>query len=144
MRHVRFLAGAALGIVLSVIVSISLSRAAPEGDAGKSLKDRAEARVQAAEAVVKFLIAREEAGEALTPSFLNMKSECQRRLCDAKLAASETDDQREAAIQEYLAAARMSEKVVSAIKDGNPKAGLIFAGYDIADAEYRLAQLNQK
>src|SRR5689334_14281666 len=106
-----------------------------------SLHDLALARVDAAAKVVDALQQSAAQGEPLTPTFLQMQSDWSRRLFEARLAAAADQGARIAAAQEYLDRSRHSLAI--GMSDIGPLSASC-AQYDIADAEYRVAELKSQ
>ena len=129
-------------IVLTCALSMFVGAAASAQESKpRSLKELAQARVQAAEEVLKVFDKREEGGEALTPTFLGLRSEWQNRLLEARLAAAETDAQRIAAIEDQMNRIRERIEWAKRVRDADPRLIIRMSEYDLADAEYRLAQI---
>lgn len=78
-----------------------------------------------------------------TPKSMELKLMWQRKLFDAQLRTLRRDERRKAA-EEYLAAARASEKEISARAEiDSSKAHIGLARYAVAEAEYRMAILDE-
>lgn len=108
--------------------------------ADKTLRELAQARVVPAAEVVKELDNRAAQGEQITPSFLYLQSNCH-RLFEAQLAAARNQDERVAAAQQYVDRTRKSLGFSMSTKG---RLAECTAQYDVADAEYRLAELKSQ
>jgi hypothetical protein len=129
-----------LGVIV-MLLSAALTVASAQQDAPTPLNALAQQRVRAAEEVVKGLDLRGQAGEALTPTFVELVRQWENRLVEARLAAAVNDDQRTAAIQFQIARAKHRIEFIQNVKDLNAGLWLQMAQYDLADAEFRLAEL---
>ena len=105
------------------------------------LREHAQKRVVAAEQMVKYLEQRELGGEPLTASFVETKSNWDHRLLEAKLAAAKDRDEQTQALHACLDQAKARMRLAESITDGGGTYMKRVAEYDVADAQYRLAEL---
>jgi RNA polymerase sigma factor (sigma-70 family) len=111
---------------------------------GARLADKAAARVRAAEAVVQSLARRQEAGEPLTPEYIELKSVAQRRLTEARMEAAGSPAARAQAAEQGVEQSRANLKIVKARFDAGLDVSDVQvrqAEYYVADAEYVLAKV---
>jgi hypothetical protein len=136
--------GAIVGI-LHGFADTPCAAAAALGDNGaERLRDKAIARVRAAEKLLDKLEQRQEADEALTPSFVELKAAAQRRLADARIDASEDAESRIREAEEYVSACRKMVGLLNALHETGgdvTSVQVAQAAYYLADAEYLFEKL---
>lgn len=130
-------------VALTVIIAVA-ARIGYTQQQQPSRNELANARVLLAEEIVKAWDQREEAGEALTPSFLEIKRQWAIRLLEARLADAQTAAQRIAAAEDHLARMRRALDHANSIRSENSSLRISLAKYDVADTEYRLAELKSR
>lgn len=106
--------------------------------------DPAQQRVEAARRVVEALDQREAGGEAITPTWFEVRATWELRLLEARLSAASDIAMRRAAIEDHLARCRKRLHWAESILDGNTRIPRDMAAYYLADAEMRLAQLDAR
>ena len=126
--------------IAMVMVMLALVRRSASHEPTTLPCDPRRDRVAAAERVVQYLEAREAGGEAITPSFLELKSSWQRRVFEARLEAESTDEgKRQVARRRVVQTRKALERQFSL--HGKPPLMQATQAFDLADAECRLAQL---
>jgi hypothetical protein len=131
-----------IGVTFSMCACFAVAQGGSTAPATTQQSVAKNNRVDAAKHVVDILIAREAAGEALTPSLLQLKSDWQRRLFEARLAAASTKEDKLSVVRERISEAR---KALDAQPNIHGKAPLMKAieEFDLADAEARLAEIGE-
>jgi hypothetical protein len=102
---------------------------------GADLQKLRQARVEAARDVVAELEKRMEAGEAVTPTFIDLLAESRKRLAEAEVAAAAGQRDRIAAAQRYVERSRETLDLVQA----RFQAGVDVSRVQVSQAKYRLA-----
>jgi len=115
--------------------------------AAAAMREKAAARVKWAEEVVKHLNARAEAGEAQTPSFIELKTVSLRRLAEARVDAAEDRETQLKAAEECVKQVRESADVLRKRFEAGVDVSRVTVAqgeYHVADAEYFLAKLQAR
>ena len=118
---------------------------APANAAGPApaLRELYQERVKAARAVIEVLDQRFEAGEALTPTMIDLQHESFRRLAEAETAAAEDKAGRVTAAGQYVRRCEQILKIIeSRFQHGldTSKVQVNQAKYHLSDAKVRLAE----
>ena len=133
------------GAVLSTDRARAQQVARPVGEdqAGAVLREKAAARVRAAERVVDELQAELDTGNTpLTEWFIEHDATARRRLAEARIDASADSKEHVRAVEQYLLQCRARLELLRNRKGQDPiKTGLRLAEYHIADAEYWLEKV---
>ena len=127
------------------LVFAQATPAAPAaGAGGDSVRQTADARVKAAMEVVATIDQRLEAGEALTPSMVELKGAAQRRVVEARIDAAATREERLKAAREHIEQVRAFAEILKKRYEVGldvSRVQLAQANYYVADAEYVVAKL---
>jgi uncharacterized Zn finger protein len=107
----------------------------PPADAARARASK-QAMRDAARDVVKALEERTEAGEAMTPAFIELMSAASRRLCFAEEATAADKDAWAKALKDHLDRA----KALHAMLDQRFRAGLDVSRVQLAQAKYSLSE----
>ena len=128
------------GLVFAQATTATPAAGAP----GDPVRQTADARVKAAMEVVVTIDQRLDAGEALTPTMVELKAAAQRRVAEARIDAATSHGERLKAAREHIeqvrAFADILEKRYEAGLDVS-RVQLAQANYYVADAEYVVAKL---
>jgi hypothetical protein len=121
-------------LIADMGAAIVWSQTRPATERQQDLRSLAQKRVEAARRALDAIQAREDAGEALSPSFVELKGTWHRRLFEARADAAKDRDERVAAAREYVEQRRRE----SAPSHAPPLYDAMLAFY-VAEAEYQLA-----
>ena len=112
------------------------------GAMGAELRQKAEARVRAAESLLTRLEQRRQANEPLTPAFVEFRGAAQRRLAEARIDATDDPAARVRAAEQNVQQCRDMLAVLEQRKAQDVSFVQIAQGeYYVADAEYLLAKM---
>ena len=114
-------------------------KAAPDA----ALRELYRERVKAARDVVKVIEQRVEAGEALTPTMIDLQAQSFLRLAEAEMAAADDNAGRVTAAGQYVRRCEHILKVVDSRFQAGLDASMVQvnqAKYHVADAKVRLAE----
>ena len=133
------------GTGVGVTLDVARGQAAAPAAAGAALREKAVARVRAAEKVLAVLEQRVQAGEALTPAVLELQGRSMRRLADARIDAADDAAGRVRAAEQYVQQCRDMLAMLER-RRGQDVTGfqMAQAECDLADAEYMLAKAQGK
>jgi hypothetical protein len=142
MRRLAILMGAVLAIVSCFGVWNGVVDAQPGAAGDSKLKQLAQARLAAAKEVLAALDVRIQAGEALTPTFLDVQATWYKRECEAALDAAADRAGRIAAVQAYHERAdKLLMTLKSRVGQDITRVQLLQGEYLLADAKYWLAKV---
>lgn len=111
---------------------------------GSLLRQRAAARVQAAQQTVDALRQRAQAREPLTPTFVELQALAERRLVEAQIDATDDPAARAQIVQKYVQQCRDTLAMLNArmrARTDVSEVQVAQSTYHLADAEYILARL---
>ena len=127
------------------LVFAQATPAAPAtGAPGDPVRQTADARVKAAMEVVATIDHRLEAGEALTPTMVELKAASQRRVAEARIDAAASREERLKAAREHVGQVREFAGILKKRYEAGldvSRVQLAQANYYVADAEYVVAKL---
>lgn len=140
------------GTLVTVGRGAALARPGPSvpADSGRAaaaaadLREKAAARVNAAEQLVQHIDARVQAGEAMTPTFVDLRMTALRRLAEARVDAAENRGAAVQAAEQYVEQIRAAVGILRKRFEAGVDVSRLQvsqAQYQLADAEYFLAKL---
>ena len=133
---------------MGVVVALDDARGqdgAAGATAGADLREKAQARVRAAEKVLDALEARLQGGDVITPSFLDLQAGWMRRLAEARLDATDDPAARARATEQYAQQCRDMLAILERRRGQDVSNVQRAQGeYHLADAEYVLAKMQKK
>ena len=136
--------GAVVAKNRGLVFAQSTPAAPAAGAPGDAVRQTADARVKAAMEVVAVIDQRLEAGEALTPTMVELKAVAQRRVAEARIDAATSREERLKAAREHIEQIRAFAEILKKRYEAGldvSRVQLAQANYYVADAEYVVAKL---
>ena len=121
--------------------------AAAQGGGAALVREKAAERVKYAEQVLVHLNARLQAGEAQTPTFIELQTASLRRLAEARIDATNDRNAQIKAVEEYVRGVRETATILQKRFDAGVDVSRVQVAqgqYHVADAEYLLAKLQAR